>query len=274
MVELKLNLEFAKDLIVSFIKEEKEKIGLKNGVVPLSGGIDSTLVTYLATLALGNENVFVINMPYGELGKKGKEDSIKICETLNIKYEIIDIKPIVDRYFEIESMSDLRKGNFMARMRMAIVFDKAKKYDGFVIGCSNKSELLVGYSTWYGDMAASVLPIGDLYKTQVRMLAKYLGVPEFILNKIPSAELWEGQTDEGELGISYDELDKILFLIVDKRLSVKEVIKKGFSEEKVKRVKKMIINSHFKRRFPPIPKLSDRTVGIDFLYFRDYKNYD
>ncbi|MGC9090059.1 MAG: NAD(+) synthase, partial [Caldisericia bacterium] len=177
-------------------------------------------------------------------------------------------------YFEIESMSDLRKGNFMARMRMAIVFDKAKKYDGFVIGCSNKSELLVGYSTWYGDMAASVLPIGDLYKTQVRMLAKYLGVPEFILNKIPSAELWQGQTDEGELGISYDELDKILFLIVDKRLSVKEVIKKGFSEEKVKRVKKMIINSHFKRRFPPIPKLSDRTVGIDFLYFRNYKNYD
>jgi len=274
MDSLKLNLEFAKNLITSFIKEEKEKIGLKKGVISLSGGIDSTLVSYLSTESLGNENIIAINMPYGELGRKGTEDSIKICEILNIKYEVIDIKPIIDNYFQIEEMDNLRKGNFMARIRMSIVFDKAKKYDGFVIGCSNKSELLIGYSTWYGDMAASILPIGDLYKTQVYQLSRYLNIPEFILNKIPSAELWKGQTDEGEIGISYDELDKILYLIVDKRLSVIEVIKEGFEEEQVKRVKKMIVNSHFKRRFPPIPKLSDRTIGIDFLYFRDYKNYD
>lgn len=274
MDNLKLNLEFARNLITSFIKEEREKINLNKGVIPLSGGIDSTLVSYLSTEALGNENVYVINMPYGELGKKGTEDSIKICELLNIKYDVIDIKPIVDNYFNIEEMDDLRKGNFMARIRMSIVFDKAKKFNGFVIGCSNKSELLIGYATWYGDMAASILPIGDLYKTQVYQLAKHLNIPDFIINKVPSAELWTGQTDEKEIGINYNELDKILYLIVDKRLSFSEVINEGFEEEKVKKVKKMIINSQFKRRFPPIPKLSDRTIGIDFLYFRDYKNYD
>lgn len=274
MDDLKLNLEFARNLITSFIREEREKINLKKGVISLSGGIDSTVVSYLTTEALGSENVCVINMPYGELGKKGTEDSIKISQLLNIKYEVIDIKPIVDNYFKIEEMDNLRKGNFMARMRMSIVFDKAKKYNGFVIGCSNKSELLIGYSTWYGDMAASILPIGDLYKTQVYQLAKYLNIPEFIINKVPSAELWAGQTDEGEIGISYDELDKILYLIVDKRLSVNEVIYKGFEEEKVKKVKSLIVNSQFKRRLPPIPKLSDRTIGIDFLYFRDFKNYD
>ncbi|MGB9750582.1 MAG: NAD+ synthase [Caldisericia bacterium] len=274
MNDLKLNLEFAKDLIISFIKEEKEKIGLKKGIIPLSGGIDSTLVTYLSTMALGKENVLIVNMPYGELGKKGREDSIKISEILNIGYEIIDIKPIIDNYFQIEEMNNLRKGNFMARVRMAIVFDKAKKYEGFVIGCSNKSELLIGYSTWYGDMAASILPIGDLYKTQVFQLSKFLNIPDFILSKVPSAELWTGQTDEGEIGISYNELDKILYLLVDKRMSVDEVIKEGFDIERVKKVKRMVVNSQFKRRFPPIPKLSDRTIGIDYLYFRDYKNYD
>lgn len=274
MNDLKLNLEFTKDLIISFIKEEKEKIGLKKGIIPLSGGIDSTLVAYLSTMSLGNENILVVNMPYGELGKKGTEDSIKISQILNIGYEIIDIKPIIDNYFQIEKMDNLRKGNFMARVRMAIVFDKAKKYEGFVIGCSNKSELLIGYSTWYGDMAASILPIGDLYKTQVYQLSKFLNIPDFILSKVPSAELWIGQTDEGEIGISYNELDKILYLLVDKRMSVDEVIKEGFDIERVKKVKKMVVNSQFKRRFPPIPKLSDRTIGIDYLYFKDYKNYD
>jgi len=274
MDNLKLNLEFAKNLITSFIKEEKEKIGLKKGVVALSGGVDSVLVSYLSTLALGKEDVVAINMPYGELGKKGSEDSIKICEILNIRYEIIDIKPLIDSYFDLEEMDNLRKGNFMARMRMNIVFDKAKKFDGFVIGCSNKSELLIGYSTWYGDMAASILPLGDLYKTQVYLLSKYLGIPDYIINKVPSAELWTDQTDEGEIGITYEELDKILYLLVDKRMNVSEVIKEGFDEEKVKKVKRMLVNSQFKRRFPPIPKLSDRTIGIDYLYFRDYKNYD
>lgn len=273
MVSLKINLPFTRDLITSFIKEESEKIGLKKGVIPLSGGIDSTLVTYLTTISLGKENVVAVNMPYGKLGERGMEDSIKISKELGIKLEIVDIQKIVDSYFEKE-VDKLRKGNFMARVRMAIVFDISKKVNGFVIGCSNKSELLVGYSTWYGDMAASILPIGDLYKTQVREVAKFVGVPNFILEKIPSAELWEGQTDEGEMGITYDELDKILYLLVDKRYKIDEIVKEGFDIEKVKKVKKMIINSHFKRRLPPIPKLSDRTVGIDFLYFRDYKNYD
>jgi len=273
MVNLKINLQFARDLIVSFIKEESEKIGLKKGVVAISGGIDSTLVSYLTTLSLGKDNTILVNMPYGDLGLRGKEDSIKIANELGVNLEIIDIKDIVDSYFKDE-VDKIRKGNFMARIRMAIVFDISKRENGFVIGCSNKSELLVGYSTWYGDMAASILPIGDLYKTQVREVAKFIGVPNFIIEKVPSAELWEGQTDEGELGISYEELDSILFLMVDKRLKVDEIVKEGFPVEKVKKVKKMVINSHFKRRLPPIPKISERTVGIDYLYFRDYKNYD
>ncbi len=273
MVNLKINLPFARDLITSFIKEESKKIGLKKGVIALSGGIDSTLVTYLTTLSLGKENVIAVNMPYGKLGEKGMADSIKISKELGVSLEIIDIKNIVDSYFEKDG-DKLRKGNFMTRIRMAIVFDISKRENGIVVGSSNKSELLVGYSTWYGDMAASILPIGDLYKTQVRELSKFVGVPDYILEKVPSAELWEGQTDEGELGISYDELDKILYLLVDKRYKTQEIVKEGFDVEKVKKVKKMVINSHFKRRFPPIPKLSDRTIGIDYLYFRDYKNYD
>ncbi len=273
MVSLKINLPFVRDLIISFIKEESEKIGLKKGVIALSGGLDSTLVSFLTTLSLGKENTFLVNMPYCELGEKSKEDSIKIAKELSAKLEIIDIKKIVDSYFK-EEPDKLRKGNFMARVRMAIVFDISKRENGFVIGCSNKSELLVGYSTWFGDMAASILPIGDLYKTQVREVAKFVGVPNFILEKVPSAELWEGQTDEGEMGITYEELDKILYLMIDKRMEIQEIVKEGFDIEKVKKVKKMVINSHFKKRFPPIPKISDRTIGIDFLYFRDYKNYD
>ena len=123
-------------------------------------------------------------------------------------------------------------------------------------------------------MAASILPLGDLYKTQVYLLSKYLGIPDYIINKVPSAELWTDQTDEEEIGITYEELDNILYLLVDKRMNINEVIKEGFDEEKVKKVKRMLVNSQFKRRFPPIPKLSDRTIGIDYLYFRDYKNYD
>ncbi|MDI6860987.1 MAG: NAD+ synthase [Caldisericia bacterium] len=273
MVSLKINLPFTRDLIISFIKEESEKIGLKKGIIAISSGIDSTLVSFLSTLSLGKENLVLVNMPYGKLGEKGKEDSIKIASELGVPLEIIDIKNIVDSYFK-EDVDKIRKGNFMARVRMAIVFDISKRENGFVIGCSNKSELLVGYSTWYGDMAASILPIGDLYKTQVWELAKFVGVPDYVLKKVPSAELWEGQTDEGEMGITYNELDQILYLLVDKRMKIQDIVKEGFDIEKVKKVKKMVINSHFKRRLPPIPKISDRTVGIDYLYFRDYKNYD
>lgn len=273
MVSLKINLPFARDLITSFIKEESEKIGLKKGVIALSGGIDSTLVAFLSTLSLGKDNLILVNMPYGELGNRSKEDSIKIAKELGVSIEIIDIKNIVDSYFK-EEVDKLRKGNFMARVRMAIIFDISKRENGFVIGCSNKSELLVGYSTWYGDMAASILPIGDLYKTQVWEMAKFVGVPEYILKKVPSAELWEGQTDESEMGITYYELDQILFLLVDKKAKIQDIVKEGFDIEKVKKVKRMVVSSHFKRRLPPIPKISDRTVGIDFLYFRDYKNYD
>lgn len=271
MIELKLNKEFAKNYIVQFIREESKKIGLKKTVIGLSGGIDSTLSFYLSVEALGNENVIGVIMPYGELGEKSKEDAVKITEILNTEKEIVDIKPICDPYFNMEKMDRVRKGNYMARTRMAVLFDKSKKYFAFVTGTSNKSEILVGYTTWYGDMAASILPLGDLYKTQVRMLAKYIGVPDFIIEKIPSAELWEGQSDEGEMGITYDELDRILYLFVDLRKKPEEIVEEGFDKEKVKKVVRMVFNSHFKRKFPPIPKLSSRTVGIDFLYFRDYR---
>ena len=271
MIELTLNKEFAKKYIVEFIREESKKIGLKKTVIGLSGGIDSTLSFYLSVEALGSENVIGIIMPYGELGKKSKSDAIKITEILKTEREVVDIKAMCDPYFEKEEMDRVRKGNYMARTRMAVLFDKSKKYSAFVTGTSNKSEILVGYTTWYGDMAASILPLGDLYKTQVRILAKYLGVPDFILNKVPSAELWEGQSDEGEMGITYDELDKILYLLVDLRKKPSEIVKEGFDEVKVNKVLKMVFNSHFKRKFPPIPKISSRTVGIDFLYFRDYR---
>ncbi|MDP2975975.1 MAG: NAD(+) synthase, partial [Anaerolineales bacterium] len=179
--------------------------------------------------------------------------------------EMVD--PLVAREPE---MSQVRKGNIMARARMIVAYDQSEAFMGLVIGTGNKTEILLGYTTLYGDSACALNPIGDLYKTQVRQLARALNIPAVILDKAPSADLWQGQTDEGELGFTYEEVDKLLYLLVDQRYSPEECVEAGFAEKFVRSVIERIRRNQFKRLMPPVAKISSRTVGYDFLYLRDW----
>jgi NAD+ synthase len=167
-------------------------------------------------------------------------------------------------------MGDKRKGNIMARMRMIVLYDQSEVFKGLLIGTSNKTEILLGYTTMWGDMASAINPLGDLYKTQVRQLARALEIPSVIIDKPPSADLWVGQTDEEELGFTYEDVDKLLFLIVDQRYNAQECIEEGFDEKFVNAVLARVRRNQFKRMMPPIAKLSNRTIGYDFLYLRDW----
>jgi NAD+ synthase len=198
------------------------------------------------------------------------KDVASVASILNIPIETYNIKKIADTIFEDrEITSKIRRGNVLARLRMNILFDASSRENALVVGTSNKSELLIGYSTWYGDSAAGILPIGDLYKTQIRYLSSSVGVPENIISKPPSAELWENQTDEGEIGITYEILDQILYLYVDKRYNENEIIKMGFDEETVHKIITKTRKSLFKLKTPPICKLSDRTIGVDYRYNKE-----
>lgn len=268
---MRINPEFVKNFLVRFIREEIGKFGFKKGIWGLSGGLDSSVVSFLAKDALGEENCLALIMPYKTSDPSAVEDAKKLAEMLRIRYKIIDITPMIDAYFrEHPTENKVLMGNKMARERMSILYDYSAREKALVIGTSNKTELLLGYGTIYGDMASAVNPLGDLYKTQVYQLAEYLGVPESIISRPPSADLWKGQTDEGEIGLTYREMDTILFYLVDMRLNLDEIEKKGIPKEKILHVQKLIINSQFKRKMPVIPKLSWRTVGHDFLYPRDW----
>lgn len=271
VVDLTLNTKLAVDVIVRFLREETGKFGFNKLVLGLSGGVDSSLVAYLSIEALGKENVFPYFLPYKSTDPQSEIDALFMAETLGLSLRKIDITPMIDAYFELEPEADkVRRGNKMARERMAILFDQAMAHSAMVVGSSNKTELLLGYSTWYGDMACSLMPIGDLYKTQIWQMAKDLGFPPQIVKKVPTADLWPGQTDEGELGFQYLLADQILYLLVDERLSPAEVEKKGFSGDLIERIVKRVERYQFKRRMPPICKLSPRTIGWDFNYLRDW----
>ncbi len=268
---MRINPEFIKNFLVRFLREEIGKFGFKKGVWGLSGGLDSSVVSFLAKEALGAENCLALIMPYKTSDPSAVEDAKKLAEDLGINWKTIDITPMIDAYFsQHPTENKILIGNKMARERMSILYDYSAREKALVIGTSNKSELLLGYGTIYGDMASAVNPLGDLYKTQIYQLAEYLGVPERIISRPPSADLWKGQADEDEIGITYNELDTILFYLVDMRLNVEEIEDKGFPKEKILYIKNLIINSQFKRKMPVIPKLSWRTVGHDFLYSRDW----
>lgn len=194
-----------------------------------------------------------------------------ICDQFNTKYEVIDISSSVDAYFNrYPTKNKVMIGNKCARERMSVLYDFSLRKKALVVGTSNKSELLIGYSTLFGDSAAAFLPLGDLYKTQIFEFARHLKIPEDIIKKKPSADLWNNQTDEKEIGISYRELDEILFMLVDRRMKDDSIKKLGYSSEMIKKIKMMIVNSQFKRTMPPIPKLQNRTIGLDFRYLRDW----
>jgi len=269
--KMKINAPFVEKVLAAFIKEELSKFNYKRGIIGLSGGLDSTVCAFLAAKALGARNVIGLILPYGKAFSDDVKDAQEVARLLRIKSKVIDISPIVDAYFSrYPTENRISKGNKMARERMAILYDFSVREKALILGTSNKTELLLGYGTIHGDMACAINPLGDLFKTQIKQLAKHLGVPEKIQKKVPTAGLWPGQTDEKEIGLSYNEVDRILFELVDKRMSRKEIIASGLKAEAVDKILQLIKNSEFKRKLPPIPKISARTVGHDFLFPYDW----
>ena len=281
---LLLNEEHAVEVLTIFIREEVRRTGLSKAIIGLSGGVDSALSTYLSVRALGAENVHVLLMPYRTSSPESIQDAMDVVDSLGISSEILDITPTAEAFFNsAESssqnsplairhspLSQLRRGNVMARIRMIALYDRSQAMNALVIGTSNKTESLLGYTTLYGDNASAINPLGDLYKTQVWQLAKYVGVPEQIVSKPPSADLWPGQTDESELGITYHEADEMLFYMIDLRERDESLVKRGFSAERIQKIRDTVRGTQYKRRLPLIAKISSRTINADFRYPRDW----
>jgi NAD+ synthase len=266
-----LNAPLVHKLLVAFVRNEFHKVGVKRAVLGISGGVDSSLSAILGAHALGPENVLGIMMPYKTSSGESLEHARMLADCAGIKTITVEITPQLDAYFARFPDADrLRRGNKMARERMTILYDHSAQFGALVLGTSNKTELLLGYGTLYGDMASAVNPNGDLYKTQVWALAAEIGVPAPIVSKKPSPDLWVGQTSEDELGFSYRQVDELLFLMIDRRYSHEELLEAGFPEHFIRRVSEMIRNSQFKRRLPVIAKLSERTIDRDFRYARDW----
>jgi NAD+ synthase len=263
----------AVEVITAFIRSQMQQTGFTRLVVGLSGGVDSAAVAYLAARAIGPDNLLAIRMPYRTSSEASETDALRVVDDLGCRTERIEITPMVEPMLELISGEDpaatnVRRGNVMARQRMIILYDRSAAFDALVIGTSNKTEALLGYGTLHGDMAAALQPIGDLYKTQLRAVARELGVPEEVVAKPPSADLWPGQTDEGELGRSYDALDRVLFALVDRRWTIDRCVDAGLERSLVEWVAGRVARMEFKRQLAPVAKLSLRTPGIDHLYPR------
>jgi NAD+ synthase len=267
---LNLNAPLAVKALTSFIRDAVETSGTSGVVIGLSGGIDSSLSAALAAQALGPERVHGFLLPYRTSSAESVSDALVVAEHLGVPHRKIDISPMVDAYFAIETDADaVRRGNKMARERMTILFDQAKKLNALVLGTSNKTEILLGYSTVFGDNASSLNPLGDLYKHQVWQLARHLGLPEAVVAKRPSADLFPGQTDEGDLGFDYATADEVLWLLFDEGLTPDEVVERGYAEEVVRRIVRFERQFRFKRRLMLIARLSGSAVNLDQEIPRD-----
>ena len=270
-IDLTINTDLACQILTGFIKSEITRVGFLRAVVGLSGGIDSALSCVLAAQALGPENVLAVRMPYKSSSRDSLDHAQLLIDQLGVQSKTIEITDMVEPLIRLEpEMSKVRKGNLMARARMIVLYDQSEAFKGLVVGTSNKTEILLGYSTMFGDSASAINPIGDLYKTQVRQLSRALNVPAPIVDKSPSADLWAGQTDESELGFTYEEADRLLYLLIDQRYMPQEVVEAGFDEKFVNGVVARVRRFQFKRMLPPIAKISNRTIGYDFLYLRDW----
>jgi NAD+ synthase len=256
MNHLDIDTKKLKKILADFIRRFCRKSGFKKVVLGLSGGLDSTVVAYLACEALGRENVLALILPYKNSNPENIKDAKKIAGILGIKSRVVDISPMIDAYYKRYPDKNLvRKGNKIARERMAILYDFSSKEKALVIGTGNKTEALLGYCTVHGDAAYAFNPIGDLYKTQVRLLAKELKVPQKIIDKVPSADLWKGQTDEGELEVTYEKVDRFLYYLVDRKYSPKKLMKLGYKKGFIEKIKNMIKKNRFKREMPEVLKI-------------------
>jgi NAD+ synthase len=257
--------------LVKFLQEEVTKTGLCRVVLGLSGGVDSAVVALLAKRAFG-DNMLCVMMPDTHSNPQSLEDAKALCAAFELPHEIYAISALTRAYAQDKPLSSLRQGNFAARMRMAVLYDISARERALVLGTSNKSELLLGYGTLHGDLASALNPIGDLYKTEIFEFARYLGVTNAILTKPPSADLWEGQSDEDELGYTYAQIDALFQAYVDERATKEELVARGFDPQMIEAILPRIYQNHFKRRPSIIAKLSHRTIGHDFLYPRDIKH--
>ena len=256
MNKLDLNLKEVHNELVEFLRENFKKAGFSKAVLGLSGGIDSALVAYLLRDALGKENVLAIMMPYKSSNPDSLNHAKLVVEDLKINAKTIEITDMIDAYFKNEKdASSLRMGNKMARERMSILFDYSSKENALVVGTSNKTEIYLGYSTQFGDSACALNPIGDLYKTNIWDLSRYLKIPNELIEKKPSADLWEGQTDEQEMGLTYKEADQVLYRMLEENKKVEEVLAEGFNKDLVDNILRRMNRSEYKRRMPLIAKI-------------------
>ena len=261
------------EVIVGFIRAQLAQTGFERLVIGLSGGVDSATVAYLCARAVPPDRLLAVRMPYRTSSEASETDALRVVTALGCRTERVDITPMVEPMLELIGPADdpagnVRRGNVMARQRMIVLYDRSAEFDALVAGTSNKTEALLGYGTLWGDMAGAFQPIGDLYKSQLRQVATALGVPAEIVAKPPSADLWPGQTDEGELGRSYADLDTALYALVDRRWTAERCVAAGMSAELVAWVARRVAMMEYKRQVPPVAKISLRTPGIDHLYPR------
>ncbi len=250
-----MNYQDIKEQLVGFLKDEVSKIGIKNVIVGISGGLDSAIVSVLCKEAFGN-NMYGVFMPSHLSSDESIIDAKELCEKFNISYEVVEIAPMVKGYFDnVEDATPLRIGNFSARMRMSVLYDISARDNAIVVGTSNKSEILLGYGTLFGDTACAINPIGQLYKSDAFEFAKYIGVTDAIINKKPSADLWEGQSDEEELGFTYKVMDDVLKLMIDQEKTKEELLALDIDEKLIDMLEYRVKANAFKGKLPTIAKI-------------------
>lgn len=272
MSELDIQPELACEFLTSFLREEVGTAGMSRAVVGLSGGIDSAVTAALCAHAFGAENTLCVLMPHRTSNPSSEAHAREVADALGVVTRRVEISAMADGYLDAFGIDDgLRRGNVMARCRMVVLYDLSAEWRGLVIGTSNKTEMLLGYSTQFGDSAHAVNPLGDLYKHQVYQLARHLDLPASVIDKPPSADLVAGQTDEDDLGFTYADADRLLFRMVDQRFNEEELLADGFDRDFVRRVADRVVANQFKRLPPVIAKLSRRSISHDFRYLRDWR---